>query len=230
AGARAGAGAVPGAAGDLRRRAGLGALLPDRVRARSLGRGLGVRPRARARRRRLQGDRLAAAREGLSRLGRRHHARGHALRGRAWVRGQARQGRLPRPGRAARAAGARAPAALPRARRPSLDRARVGACARGRRARRARYGRRLRPPRREAEHVASLRAAELGVGPEVVAFLEPEGYLVTRFVEGEVGRVSLEEAAELLRRFHGGRPIAGHFDCFRVVEAYAETAREYGLA
>ncbi len=54
-------------------------------------------PRARARRRRLQGDRLAAAREGLSRVGRRHHARGHAVRGGARLRRQARQGRLRRP-------------------------------------------------------------------------------------------------------------------------------------
>ena len=38
-------------------------------------------PSPRARRRRLQGDRLAAAREGLPRLGLRHHARGHAVRG-----------------------------------------------------------------------------------------------------------------------------------------------------
>src|SRR5206468_1280828 len=73
-------------------------------------------------------------------------------------------------------------------------------------------------------------AAELGIGPEVVAYVEPEGYLVTRYVEGEVGRARLEEVARLLRRFHGGRPIAGRFDSFRAVEAYAELAREYGGA
>jgi hypothetical protein len=37
---------------------------------------------------------------------------------------------------------------------------------------------------RTHEHAASVLAASLGVGPEVVAFVEPEGYLVTRFVEG----------------------------------------------
>ncbi len=83
---------------------------------------------------------------------------------------------------------------------------------------------------RDVEHDASRAAAELGIGPEVVAFVEPEGYLVTRYVEGEVGRVRFEEVAPLLRRFHGGRPIAGRFDSFRVVEAYAELAREYGVA
>jgi thiamine kinase-like enzyme len=76
---------------------------------------------------------------------------------------------------------------------------------------------------RRVEHEASLAAAALGIGPEVVAFLEPEGYLVTRFVDGEVGRVSAEEAAPLLRRFHDGPPIPGRFDAFRVADSYAET-------
>ena len=73
----------------------------------------------RPRRRRLQGDRLAAAREGLPRLGLRHHARRHAVRGRARLRGEARQGRLRRARGAARRAGAGAPPLLPRARRPA---------------------------------------------------------------------------------------------------------------
>ena len=85
--------AVPRAAGHLRRRARLGALLPDRVRARALGRDLGARPRPRPRRRRLPRDRLAPAREGLPRLGLGHHARRHALRGGPRLRRQARQGR-----------------------------------------------------------------------------------------------------------------------------------------
>ena len=86
-------------------------------------------PRARPRRRRLQGDRLAPAREGLPRLGLGHHGRRHALRGRARLRRQARQG-LPRQGGAARAARAGAPPGLPDARRPPRGRARLGAGAR----------------------------------------------------------------------------------------------------
>jgi thiamine kinase-like enzyme len=82
---------------------------------------------------------------------------------------------------------------------------------------------------REVEHTASVAAAALGIGPEVVAFVEPEGYLVTRFIEGEVARVSIDEAATSLRRFHDGLPIAGRFDSFRVVEAYAAAARDGGL-
>ncbi len=82
---------------------------------------------------------------------------------------------------------------------------------------------------RRVEHTASVAAAGLGIGPEVVAFVEPEGYLVTRFIEGEVGRVAIEEAAAALRRLHRSPPIAGRFDSFRVVEVYAEAARAGGL-
>jgi thiamine kinase-like enzyme len=81
---------------------------------------------------------------------------------------------------------------------------------------------------RQVEHTASVAAASLGVGPEVVAFVEPEGYLVTRFIDGAVGQVAIDEAATSLRRFHNGPPIAGRFDSFRVVEAYAAAARDGG--
>ncbi len=77
----------------LRRRAGLGALLPVRVRRRAVGRDLGVGLGPRHARRRLPRDRRAARREGLPGVGRRHHPRGHARRGRPGLRGQARQGR-----------------------------------------------------------------------------------------------------------------------------------------
>jgi aminoglycoside phosphotransferase (APT) family kinase protein len=78
---------------------------------------------------------------------------------------------------------------------------------------------------RTMEHAASVNAAMLRLGPEVVDFLEPEGFLITRFVEGEPGRIDLEEALALLRRLHAGPPIPGRFDSFRVVEAYGELAR-----
>ena len=83
---------------------------------------------------------------------------------------------------------------------------------------------------RSVEHRASLVAAELGIGPEVVAFVEPEGYLVTRYLEGEVGRVDLERAGRTLRAIHDGPTIPGRFDGFRVVEAYAATAVVRGIA
>jgi thiamine kinase-like enzyme len=88
---------------------------------------------------------------------------------------------------------------------------------------------------RRAEHAASHAAAELGIAPEVVTFVEPEGYLVTRFVSGEpVGaeqlRGRLAEVGALLRRVHDGPAIPSRFDAFRVVEAYSSTARAYGVA
>jgi thiamine kinase-like enzyme len=83
---------------------------------------------------------------------------------------------------------------------------------------------------RAAEHAASRIAAELGLGPEVVAFVEPEGYLVTRFVDGEVGKVDVERVGAALRRLHDGPALPGRFDSFRVVETYRDTAREHGVA
>ena len=81
---------------------------------------------------------------------------------------------------------------------------------------------------REAEHEASRVAAELGIGPEVVAFVD--GNLVTRYVEGEVGRAAPAEVGRMLRRLHDGPPLRGRFDAFRVVEAYAATALARGVA
>jgi thiamine kinase-like enzyme len=82
---------------------------------------------------------------------------------------------------------------------------------------------------RFVERRATLAAAALGIGPDVVAFVEPEGYLVTRFVEGETGRVTAAEAAALMRRLHAGPAIPGRFDAFRTVEAYADIARRRGV-
>jgi thiamine kinase-like enzyme len=89
---------------------------------------------------------------------------------------------------------------------------------------------------REAEHAAAVSAAALDVGPEVVAFVEPEGYLVTRFVEGEPVPVEqmreadvLRDAADLLRRIHEGPAFPARFDSFRVVEAYRATAVAHGV-
>ena len=65
----------PGAPGHLCGGARLGALLPDRVRDRALAGALGGRRAARHGRGRLPRDRLDAPREGLPRLGRRHHPR-----------------------------------------------------------------------------------------------------------------------------------------------------------
>jgi thiamine kinase-like enzyme len=89
---------------------------------------------------------------------------------------------------------------------------------------------------RFAEHGASRVAAALGIGPAVAAFVEPEGYLVTRFIAGEPippakmrQSETIARAARTLRQIHDGPPIPGRFDSFRVVEAYCVTATAHGV-
>jgi thiamine kinase-like enzyme len=88
---------------------------------------------------------------------------------------------------------------------------------------------------RTVELEATRAAAALGIGPEVVDFVEPEGWLVTRFVDGRAPPPEqmreprmLARVAEALRAFHEGPPIPGTFDSFRVVETYRDTALDRG--
>ena len=89
---------------------------------------------------------------------------------------------------------------------------------------------------RDAEHAATLVAAGLGIAPEVAAYVEPEGYLVTRYIVGrgippeEMRREDvLRRVAETIRRIHDGPPFPSTFDSFRVVETYAEIAAAHGV-
>ena len=89
---------------------------------------------------------------------------------------------------------------------------------------------------RAVEHAASRLAAAAGVGPEVIAFLSPPGFLVTRFIEGEPIALTavreprtLRRMAEALRRVHGAGSVEATFSSFRVVETYAETAVARGV-
>jgi thiamine kinase-like enzyme len=89
---------------------------------------------------------------------------------------------------------------------------------------------------REVEHAATVAAAGVGVGPEVTAFIRPEGYLVTQFIEGSavsdeaVHRLdTLQRVAQSLRRIHDGPPIPGLFVPLRIVEAYRALAAARGV-
>jgi thiamine kinase-like enzyme len=89
---------------------------------------------------------------------------------------------------------------------------------------------------REVEHAATVAAAGVGVGPEVTAFIRPEGYLVTRFIEGSpVSEAAVHEPATIeriaasLRRIHDGPPIPGLFVPLRIVEAYRALALARGV-
>jgi thiamine kinase-like enzyme len=89
---------------------------------------------------------------------------------------------------------------------------------------------------RRSEEVAARMAGSIGIGPEVVTVLQPEGHLVCRFIDGEPippHRMRSSEVivavAESVRAIHAGPPIRGRFDAHRVVEAYATTAAARGV-
>ena len=89
---------------------------------------------------------------------------------------------------------------------------------------------------REVEHAATVMSAGVGVGPEVTAFIRPEGYLVTRFIDGSPVSdeavhqpATLERVAQSLRRVHEGPPIPGLFVPLRIVEAYRALAAARGV-
>jgi len=89
---------------------------------------------------------------------------------------------------------------------------------------------------RRAEEAAARMAAGIGVGPEVIAVVEPEGYLVTRFIPGEPvppERMKspdvIAAVVESIRAVHAGPPIPGRFESHRIVEAYAETAQAHAI-
>jgi thiamine kinase-like enzyme len=89
---------------------------------------------------------------------------------------------------------------------------------------------------REVEHAATVMAAGVGVGPEVVAFVRPEGYLVTRFIVGRpISDAAVHEPATIrrvadsIRRVHDGPAIPGIFVPYRIGEAYRALADARGV-
>lgn len=88
---------------------------------------------------------------------------------------------------------------------------------------------------RVVEHRVSRLVEAAGVGPEVVAFLEPECALVTRFIRGRAvsdddvhDPLMLERIADAFRRMHRAGSVDASFSPFRVVEAYALTTQRHG--
>jgi thiamine kinase-like enzyme len=85
---------------------------------------------------------------------------------------------------------------------------------------------------RATEALAATRAAAAGIGPAVAAWLEDEGALVTRWLEGGPltaeelrGPRALAEVAAALRRFHDGPPLPSAFAVFELVERNGELVR-----
>ncbi|HEY6102149.1 MAG TPA: phosphotransferase [bacterium] len=86
---------------------------------------------------------------------------------------------------------------------------------------------------RRREYECTAAAAQSGVGPEVVDFLEAEGVLVTRFIAGhgmsleEIRRPeSIRRVAATLRRLHGGPPFPGTFSPMGAVADYLRISRQ----
>jgi thiamine kinase-like enzyme len=87
---------------------------------------------------------------------------------------------------------------------------------------------------RRVEYGCTLAASRVDVAPEPVAFLEPEGYLVTRFIAGAGLPAETIGSAENIRRvvgaiktYHAIDGFPGSFSPFRVVESYLPISRQY---
>jgi thiamine kinase-like enzyme len=88
---------------------------------------------------------------------------------------------------------------------------------------------------REKERSALLAVAAAGLGPEVVAFLLPEGHLVTRWINGrhwEAAEFRTPDHVRLLtntvKKVHALATNGAVFSPFRRVESHIKTARKYG--
>jgi len=86
---------------------------------------------------------------------------------------------------------------------------------------------------RGAERAASVAAAALGIGPDVIAF-EPEreclvtGFIEARPVPADELRERVPEVAAALRAIHGGPALPATFSPFERTARYERTARERG--
>lgn len=89
---------------------------------------------------------------------------------------------------------------------------------------------------RANEYAATKAAAAIGIAPEVVDFILPEGYLIARFIRGReipLGEMrqenTLHEIARGLKKIHALAPIRATFSPFDVVRGYDKLARENGV-
>jgi thiamine kinase-like enzyme len=87
---------------------------------------------------------------------------------------------------------------------------------------------------RDYEYAANRIAGQLGIAPEVYYYIQPEGYLVTRFIDGrpilqeEISQPeNIKRVMEIVNKIHTMQDIPGSFDVLRVVRSYSETARCY---
>jgi thiamine kinase-like enzyme len=84
---------------------------------------------------------------------------------------------------------------------------------------------------RQVEYDCSRLAANIGVAPEPIAFLAPEGYILARFISGkpmpaeEIGsQENITRVVASMKMYHAINKFPGFFSPFRVAEKYAKTA------
>ncbi len=90
--------------------------------------------------------------------------------------------------------------------------------------------------RRDVEHQANLAAGQLGIAPEVLYYIEPEGYLLTRFVKARrmppeiiTQPANIVRVVQKLRLFHRRAPKLGSdFNVFRRIEMLTAVSRQKG--
>jgi len=89
---------------------------------------------------------------------------------------------------------------------------------------------------RKHEYDCSALAWQVGIAPEPVAFLEPEGYILAQFISGKsmpADEIGIEEnirrVVKSMKAYHALDFFPGSFSPFRVAEEYAKTARSFDV-
>jgi thiamine kinase-like enzyme len=89
---------------------------------------------------------------------------------------------------------------------------------------------------RQVEYDCCRLAAQAGVAPEPIAFLAPEGYILTRFISGkgippeEIGKEeNMTRVVQSMKAYHALNFFPGFFSPFRMAEEYTKTARRLNV-
>lgn len=89
---------------------------------------------------------------------------------------------------------------------------------------------------RAVEYECSRLASQIGIAPDPVAFIAPEGFILARFISGkgmaaeEIGtEENINRVLESMKAYHALEKFPGFFSPFRVAEEYAKTARSFNV-
>ncbi len=89
---------------------------------------------------------------------------------------------------------------------------------------------------RAVEYECSRLASQIGVAPEPIAFISPEGFILARFISGkgmsaeEIGtEENIKRVLESMKAYHALEKFPGFFSPFRVAEEYRKTAESFNV-